>query len=444
MPRLDGPTALAEICALRARVPCCLMTAYRPESPLPENVPLLRKPFDLDAFLAQMDRMLTPPTAHTARARVALAFPPRYSLWADVIRGVMRYARDGREWLVSVHPEEDVSVALAEKPNGVIGMVWSDDAATKLRVWGGAVVDTGPNFPDGPFARVGLDDKAVGETAADHLLALGRRSMAVVTQSDIPATRLFADGFVGRLTAAGVGCEYSPNVPPAPKQPAPAPPLAELVAWVSALPRPAAVFAVTDPLALRVGEACRAAGLRVPQDIAILGAMNDTGVCESGAPHLSSVRVAGEAVGVEAARVLDEMMAGGPRPPARIEFPPVGVAVRASTDSTAVNDPTLAVAIQFLRNRLVERIGVDDVVEASGVSRSSLERRFRTALGHGPLAELLRLRTERAKQLLTDTDQSLAQIALVCGFRDARHLAACFRKKMGITPTEFRTRFRGG
>jgi LacI family transcriptional regulator len=441
MPRLGGPAALGQISALRADVPCCLMTAYRPEDLPPGNVPLLKKPFDLDAFLAQLDRMLAPPTARTARARVALTFPPRYSLWADVVRGVMRFARDGPEWLVSVHHEEDVAVALAEKPDGVIGMVWSDDAAAKLRAWGGPVVDTGPNFPDGPFARVGLADAAVGQAAADHLLALGKRSMAVVTQPDIPATRLFADGFARRLAEAGLGCEYSPDVPTSPGPPTPPPPLADLVAWVSALPRPAAVFAVTDPLALRVCEACRAAGLRVPQDVAILGAMNDVAVCESGVPPLSSVRVTGEAVGVEAARVLEGMIAGQPPPPTRIEFPPEGVIVRASTDPTAVDDPVLALAIQFLRDHLADRIGVDDVVAAAGVSRSSLERRFRGALGHGPLAELLRLRAERVKQLLLDTDHSLARIALDCGFRDARHLAVNFRQKVGLTPTEFRTRY---
>lgn len=441
MPRLGGPIALAQMAALNPGVPFCLMSAYRSGGPLPENVPLLKKPFDLDAFLAQLDRMLTP---QTARARVVLTFPPRYALVADVIRGVMRFARDGREWLVSVHTEEDVNVALAEKPDGVIGMVWSDDAAAKLRAWGGPVVDTGPNFPDGRFARVGLADTAVGGAAAEHLLTLGRRSLAVVTQPDIPATRLFAAGFERRLADAGEGCVYSPEVPPAPRQPTPPPPLTELVAWVSALPRPVAVFAVTDPLALRVSEACRAAGLRVPQDVAILGVMNDVGVCESGVPPLSSVRVAGEAVGAEAARVLESMIAGLPPPPRRIEFPPEGVVVRASTDPAAVDDPLLLVAVQFLRDRLADRIGVDDVVAVAGVSRSSLERRFRGALGHGPLAELLRLRTERAKQLLLDTDQSLAQIALVCGFRDARHLAVNFRQKVGLTPTEFRTRYCGG
>lgn len=454
MPGLGGLEALDELRSAGAAVPCCLMTAFARERDVAARltraaVTVLEKPFELAAFTAVLGTMLDAPAPRRSvavpeRPRVALAFPPRYALWADVVRGAMRYARDGRDWLVSVHQEEDVAVALAEKPDGVIGMVWSADTAEKLRAWGGPVVDTGPNFPDGLFARVGLADAAVGAVAAEHLLGLGPRHMAVVPQPAVPATELFKDGFVRRLARAGVACEVAPADRFHWPTPTSAPHLDALVGWVRGLPLPAAVFAVMDPLALRVSEACRAAGLRVPADVAVLGATNDPVVCESSDPPLSSVRVAGEAVGAEAARVLEHMMAGGPAPPERIELPPVGVAVRRSTDAAAVADPALAAALRFLRDRLADPIDVDDMVEAAGVSRSSLERRFRANFGHGPLAELLRLRVERAKQLLVETTRTLGEIAPACGMHDARRLAVLFRQRTGTTPTAFRERYRGG
>jgi LacI family transcriptional regulator len=135
------------------------------------------------------------------------------------------------------------------------------------------------------------------------------------------------------------------------------------------------------------------------------------------------------------------MMNGAPSP-GRIELPPLGVVTRQSTDPAAVADADLATALRFIREHRSERIGVDDIAAACGLSRSSLERRFRAALDRSPLAELLRQRVDCAKHLLAETDLSVKEIARAAGFHDTRHLSVMFRQKVGVSPAKFRARFR--
>jgi LacI family transcriptional regulator len=374
--------------------------------------------------------------------RVALSFPLRPGPWPEIVRGVYRFAGSPaarQPWIVSLHTEEDVGVALAGKPDGVIAMVRSTKIAAKLRAWGGPVVDTAYDLDDTPFEQVGFDTRLIGRAAAEHLLQLKRRTYAYVGDSS-PAGRCVQTGFVGRLREAKCDALLAPagfNRPYA-EEPNSA---AKATAWLASLPKPAAVFAFHDALAHRLADACRGAGLRVPEDVALLGCLNDEFLCTAAHPPLSSVSVPLPALGFEAARVLDSIMNGAPAP-GRIELPPLGVVTRRSTDPAAVADTELAAALRFIRDHSAERLNVDDVASASGLSRSSLERRFRAALGRGPLAELLRERVERAKLLLAETDLSVKEIARLAGFHDGRHLSVTFRQKAGTSPAKFRARFR--
>jgi LacI family transcriptional regulator len=357
---------------------------------------------------------------------------------------VYRYADSGVRWAVALYTEEDAAVALAADPDGVIAMVRTPGAAAALERWGGPVVDAACDLDDLPFARVRLDPAALGRAAADHLLTLQGRRYASVGDPATPAGRRSREGFVDRLRRAGHGCEVAPGR--AFDRPYHTDPAADraAAAWVASLPRPAAVFAAHDALAHRLAEACRAAGLRVPEDVALLGCLNDEFLCTASQPTLSSVAGPLPAVGFEAGRVLDRMMNGAPPPARPVEFPPVGVVIRQSSDPTAVSDPGVSAALRFIRDHAAERVGVGQIASAAGLSRSTLERRFRAAVGRGPLAELLRQRVDRARHLLAETDLAVKQVARAAGFHDTRHLSATFRQKAGASPTEFRARFRPG
>lgn len=374
--------------------------------------------------------------------RVALSFPLRLGPWPEIVRGVYRFAGSAAPhdpWILSFHTEEDLGVALAGNPDGVIAMVRSADSAAALRAWGGPVVDCAYDLADLPFAQVGFDTRLIGRAAADHVMQLKGRTCAYLGDAT-PAGRGVGRAFVERLGEVGREAILAPPGFDRPYLEGAASATAA-AAWLSALPKPAAVFAFHDALAHRLADACRDAGLRVPEDVAILGCLNDEFLCTAAQPPLSSVSVPLAALGYEAARVLDAIMGGAPVPP-RIELPPLGVVARQSTDPTAVADADLAAALRYIREHRSDRIGVDDIAAASGLSRSSLERRFRAALGRSPLAELLRERVDRAKHLLVATDLSVKEIARAAGFHDTRHLSVTFRQKVGTSPLKFRSRSR--
>ena len=198
-----------------------------------------------------------------------------------------------------------------------------------------------------------------------------------------------------------------------------------------------------DFLGLQLSEACREAGLRIPEDVAIVGMGNDDLLCDFARPSLSSVAVASEQIGHEAAALLDRLMNGHSPPPQPILVPPPGVVARQSSDVLAIDDHDVATALRFIRDASHKPIRVDDLLNAIPVSRRMLERKFRKVLRRGISEEIRRVHIERARRLLAGTDLAISAIAFNSGFSNASHLSIVFRQETGLTPTAFRSQFRG-
>jgi LacI family transcriptional regulator len=121
---------------------------------------------------------------------------------------------------------------------------------------------------------------------------------------------------------------------------------------------------------------------------------------------------------------------------------PSGVVTRRSTDVLAIEDRQIAAAARFIREHACEGIDTSDVLRAVPMSRSTLERRFQKVMGHSPKHEILRFRLARARQLLAETDFPVALIAEKLGFEHTEYLNVIFKKKAGLTPSQFRARSR--
>jgi LacI family transcriptional regulator len=104
----------------------------------------------------------------------------------------------------------------------------------------------------------------------------------------------------------------------------------------------------------------------------------------------------------------------------------------------------VAQAMDFIRNQVHEGISVDDVLRVVPLSRRALEMRFRSALGRSPAEEIRRVRIERAKRLLVETDAGMAGVARASGFSSANQLCETFRREAGVSPTQYRRQFRAG
>jgi LacI family transcriptional regulator len=208
--------------------------------------------------------------------------------------------------------------------------------------------------------------------------------------------------------------------------------------WLKKLPKPLGLMACNDIRGQEVLSACRAAGITVPEEVAVIGVDNDEMLCELSDPPLSSVSLDTERIGYEAAALLDQMIAGKKNLDLPILVLPAGIITRRSTDVLAIEDRHIANATRFIRERACVGIDVSDVLKFVPLSRSTLERRFLRLLGHSPKEEILRTRLDRAKQLLAETDLSLAQVADKVGFQHPEYLSVIFKKKTHLTPGEFR------
>ena len=182
----------------------------------------------------------------------------------------------------------------------------------------------------------------------------------------------------------------------------------------------------------------------MPEEVALVGVDNDDLLCELARPALSSVALPAERIGFEAARLLDQLLT---RPRARsvgqpLLLAPLGVVTRRSSDVLAIDDPEVAAAVRFIREHAYEPIQVKDVLGEVPVSRRTLERRVRAALGYGIWEEIRRAHMERGRALLAETEMPMSEVAKHAGFSDARQLSVVFRQETGLTPTDYRRQFR--
>jgi AraC-like DNA-binding protein len=91
--------------------------------------------------------------------------------------------------------------------------------------------------------------------------------------------------------------------------------------------------------------------------------------------------------------------------------------------------------------RYFERLGVDDLAAAAGLSRAHFSREFRRAFGESPHGYLLTRRLERAAALLRSTDLAVADVCLAVGLSSVGSFTTSFTRTYGMSPTGYRAAF---
>jgi len=287
------------------------------------------------------------------------------------------------------------------------------------------------------YCSIGEEAHVVGRMAAEHFLGRGFTRFAFCGFDHMYWSRVRQEGFTQRLTEAGCAVHlYEP--PGSPARMSWEAELTSMADWLKSLPKPIALMACNDDRAQQVAEANKAAEIRMPDEISILGVDNDDMICELTNPTLSSIALNHEEVGYEAAAQLDRQMRGRRFSAEQIYLRPTYIHIRQSTDVLATGDPVVAKAIRFIRGHAGQALSVDDVAQAVSTSRRLLERHFRQAVGASAYQEILRARIERACQMLVETTWSLTEIARQCGFSSPVHLGVAFKRQMGLTPQQHR------
>jgi len=378
------------------------------------------------------------------RQSVLLVLETSRAFGRGVLQGISRYALEHDDWIVHV---ED---------RGLCGTV-----PTWLKAWkGDGIITRTPSFHIAQIIRdkrvpfvellgngiqcqteVRNDENLVAKQAVEHFAQVGFSNYAFFAIGNTWWSSLRQEAFVRTVNEyggtvhvfplAGVGKRVFYPVWTSRFDHA-------MLKWLRDLPKPVAIWSVSDVWAIRLLEGCRQLDISTPEEIAILGTTNDMLLCNALSPPLSSIDLNTFRVGYLAAERLATKMRGETPEEAPVLVPPTGVVQRQSTDIVAFPDRQIATAVRLIRTNATSGLLVEQVAQAVGLSRSTLQRRFNVMLGHSAEKEIMKTRMDRAKRLLCETNFSLAAIAIKTGFATTDYFVQAFKRETGMTPGRYR------
>ncbi len=384
--------------------------------------------------------------SRAATPHVALLVDTATGWGRRVVRGIGRYVRKHGPWDIWIE-ERDQRAALrlptAWQGEGIIARVPNYSTAGHVVAAGVPVVNVSAvELQEVELPSVRTDLHASARMAAEYLLDRGFQNFAYCGIEWWSYTDYHRRGFVRRVSEAGFSCDvYRPNRGRGPRAAAHIQQRG-LITWLEPLPKPVAVLTWTTQCGRQVIQACRRAGLLVPEQVAVLAADEDDLLCDMCNPPLSGIALTSERIGYEAAALLDRLMQGEPPPDEPTLIEPAGVVTRQSTDTLAIDDIDVANAVAFIWRHAADPIQVKDILRVVPISRTRLERRFQEVLGRTPSAEIRRVHFERARQLLSETDMPVPEVATASGFGSREYFSYVFKSQTGLSPQKYRSRVR--
>jgi len=285
-----------------------------------------------------------------------------------------------------------------------------------------------------------IDHEAVGRLAADYFLERRHYHFAVARTSERALFAKRQRGFVRRLAKSKYSCNvflmpggegitklfHTHRAPLRTRK------------WLLKLPKPCAIFATNDAAGLHIIEACHELGIRVPEDVAVLGVDNTILICRTAPTPLSSVSVPFEEQGRKAARLLCNWNAANPPGRSIQQLAPLEVVSRSSTTSLSAHDPIVARALDYIERHISEPFRVRDLKALTAVSTPTLVARFRQELSLTPIEVVRRERIRYAKRMLLENNDLIGTTAKNCGFGSLERFCKVFREMVGQTPLQYR------
>jgi LacI family transcriptional regulator len=383
----------------------------------------------------------------TPQRRVALLIETSREYGRGLLRGINRYQSEHGPWSIYLQPRgiDAPPPAWLKRwhGDGILARIDNRAMADAILASELPAIDLRYGVVDLGLPLVGTDQAAVGQLVANHFAERGLSQFAFCgphttnplhagdhrREAHFKQAIEARGGSLIRFEGEGQKATWEQQ-------------LDQLTQWVAALPKPIGIMAVNDDRGLQVLDACRRAGVLVPDEVAVVGVDNDEILCAMATPPMSSVVLDVERIGYAAAELLDQMMQGGQPTTHHLRLPPLGVVTRQSSDTNAIADREVALAAQWIRRHACEPIGVNQVVRQTTLSRRALEQRYLQALGRTLNDEIIRVKLEHTRRLLLETDLPLSTIADRVGLSSGSYLSTLFHRKQGITCTEFRQRHR--
>lgn len=395
------------------------------------------------------------------RPTIGIRLPPWAANTLPVLGGVVDYMRTHGLWRIetpfdSFGEMEKVELTKGWQGDGLILFRATGEELQDFKNRGIAVVLLSSEGPDLGFPRVLPNNEMIGREAAGHLLGLGLQSFAYLARGDtLYQNEQYASGrrIYSRERLAG----YKEALLTAGHEPLvhllPGLPLWKKDTWrkieeivlgfLLQLPPSTGLFTADDALGAVVLRVAAREGLRVPQQLSVIGFGDDLNYCHSTLPALSSIAYPARQIGRLAAAGIAAQFRGGGETAKSIIIPPGPVYQRESSDFVAIDDPETANLVHWIRKVApVRAIQVSDVTERSSHSASTVKSKFRHYLGHGPKREIIVTRVAHLHFLLRDHEIPLTKIAEIMQFASTHELSRFLVRETGERPTAYRELFR--
>lgn len=376
---------------------------------------------------------LSSPTRH-----VALIVETSNAYARGVLAGIRKFAAERPRWSLYLaehsRHETDFSWLAGWDGHGVLARIENDETARFIRELGLPTVDLSAKRSAPELPCVETDDDVIARWGVEHFVERGLRHLAFCGDERFGWSVNRAAAFTEHARRRGAVPHAFALQPSGMRSQD----RERLAGWLRRLPHPVGVLACYDIAGQEVLEACKVAGLRVPDEVAVIGVDNDELFCNLTSPPLSSIQPDTMRTGYLAAEMLDAMMAGRTLEPGVRPIKPLRVVTRQSSDIFAVDDPLVGAALRFIRDRSDSAPTVAAVLRHVGLSRRALDSRFVRLLGRTVHAEIVRARMAHVAELLTSTDWTLPQIAERLAFGHSEYMSVMFKKHTGVAPGAYR------
>jgi LacI family transcriptional regulator len=382
------------------------------------------------------------PSRQKLERRVLVVADASYGYDRRVLEGVGHYGRITGHWTFrTFHPTEFdlIQNLLAQwKPTGAISCIRVSANPVFQLLAEHHIPFVQADSCDNPIDSPGVytERNSIARIVAEHFVGRGLQSFGYVGGSGVADTKLaeylksLADEhkFTFARFAGEIRTESDPK--------------REFRHWLGRQKLPLGILAATDWVGWHVISESLEAGFHVPDNIAVVGIGDDLPWCGLAPIPLSSIALASEKIGYQAAAILDRLMAGSTVASIPVVLPPVGLVARQSTDIIAVDEKDMSSVLRYMHDHAADGHGVKEILHRFPIDRRKLERWFRRNLGRSPFEEIQRLRIAQVKRLLSQTEESTEEIVRRCGFSSVKTLSRTFCREVGITLSAYRKQFK--
>jgi len=380
------------------------------------------------------------PLPMSAIPQVAILLNTMQSWSRSILKGILAYTQEVGPWhiWINANPDElQYTFPAGWRGDGIIACVNTPEISTFLHGVNQPIVDVCDDPTSTfPAPKVRTDDRVSTRLAAEHFIERGIRSFGFLGPSEFPNAVEYQNFYTQALEDRDLSCHSLQIHSEAPNN------IKQITRWLHELPKPVGILAWGHRFSRQIVDTCMKENISVPHDVAVISGRYDELFCHACFPSLSGIQLPTESIGYHAAGLLHRMLEGENLSTDTTLIPPARIVSRLSTDTMAIEDQQLAQVICYIRDHAFEPITVNDILKKVPMARRSLERRFRQSFGRSPIEEIRRIRIDKARKLLAETDLQMQQIAERCGYATYNYLTHVFKKTTGMTPRQYRNQLK--